>query len=61
VNVAIVDDGLDYRHEDLALNYRPDLSWDFNFNKANPLPEGPQDTHGTSAAGTHIIHSCSIT
>ncbi len=53
VNIAIVDDGLQYTHPDLALNYRSGLSRDINFNDADPA--GPnaanEDFHGTAVAG----------
>lgn len=49
--IAIVDDGLDPTHPDLAPNLNMLLSRDFNGNQGtNPAPF-PDDTHGTSAAG----------
>jgi len=36
--IGIIDDGFDYAHPDLAGNYRPDLSWDFNEHDADPSP-----------------------
>jgi subtilisin family serine protease len=50
VNIAIVDDGLERTHADLAGNYVPALSFDFNGNDADPSP-GAGDDHGTSCAG----------
>ncbi len=50
VVIAIVDDGLQYTHPDLADNYRADLSYDFNDNDPDPAP-GPVDKHGTAVAG----------
>ena len=50
VNLAIVDDGLQREHPDLAPNFRSDLSWDFNDDDSDPEPSR-QDGHGTSAAG----------
>ncbi len=50
VNIAIVDDGLQYTHPDLAAHYASTLSWDFNGNDADPLPTAGFG-HGTSAAG----------
>ena len=49
VNIGVVDDGVDFRHPDLAGNYREDLSKDFNGNPPDSfdpaqfladLPEG---------------------
>ena len=50
VVIAVVDDGLQASHPDLAANYRADLSWDFNDDDANPAP-GAFDDHGTAVAG----------
>ncbi|KAF9135173.1 pheromone processing endoprotease, partial [Mortierella sp. 14UC] len=51
VNVAIIDDGLDLRSEDLASNFFKEGSWDFNDNGALPLPRLDDDQHGTRCAG----------
>ncbi len=51
VVIAIVDDGLQYTHPDLASQYRPDLSFDFNGNDADPLPDTAFQSHGTAVAG----------
>ncbi len=48
--IGIVDDGLQYRHPDIADNYRADLSYDFNDRDPDP-DAGRYDDHGTSAAG----------
>jgi len=48
--IGIVDDGLQYRHPDIADNYRADLSYDFNDKDSDP-DAGKYDDHGTSAAG----------
>jgi hypothetical protein len=50
ISVAIVDDGLDFNHQDIAGNYAPIGSTDINFHKADPMPFA-FDGHGTSAAG----------
>jgi subtilisin family serine protease len=52
VVIAVVDDGLQYTHPDIAPNYAPDGSYDFNYNDESPFPDGQSDTHGTSAGGT---------
>lgn len=51
VHVVIVDDGLDYEHEDLAPNYFAEGSWDFNDNGPSPSPKLNEDQHGTRCAG----------
>jgi len=51
VQVAIVDDGLEWDHPDLDDNYRADLSYDFNFDDSDPAPDISADNHGTSVAG----------
>ena len=38
VTVAILDDGVDYLHPDLAPNYDPKSSWDFSGNDPYPFP-----------------------
>lgn len=50
VNIAIVDDGLEIAHPDLAGNYKADLSTDINGGDSNPSP-GSGDNHGTAVAG----------
>jgi subtilisin-like proprotein convertase family protein len=47
VVIGIVDDGVTPGHQDLAPNYLPALSYDFNRN--DPIPDGGD--HGTSVAG----------
>lgn len=48
--IAIIDDGLQGSHEDLAANFQSSLSFDFNDNDNDPSP-GPGDFHGTACAG----------
>jgi len=50
VLISIVDDGLEYDHEDLSTNYYADASYDYNFDDPDPRPTG-DDAHGTSAGG----------
>jgi len=51
VVIAVVDDGLEYTHPDLAQNYLSSGSYDFNYGDDNPFPDASSDDHGTSAAG----------
>lgn len=50
IAIAIVDDGLQINHPDIAPNYNASISHDFNGHDANPTPYS-SDSHGTSAAG----------
>jgi subtilisin family serine protease len=50
IKIAIVDDGLQQRHPDLQSKFAAEQSWDFNDDRADPLP-GREDAHGTSCAG----------
>lgn len=51
VAVAVVDDGIDMHHEDLAPNYFAEGSWDFNDNGPEPSPKLADDRHGTRCCG----------
>lgn len=54
VNIAIVDDGLEHSHPDLAANYDPSISFDFIGNDPDPSPSpifAVGDDHGTAVAG----------
>ena len=50
VTIAIVDDGLQFAHPDIAPAYQASSSFDFNGNDSNPTPS-TGDGHGTSAGG----------
>jgi subtilisin-like proprotein convertase family protein len=50
IYVAIIDDGVQLNHPDLASNIDTNLDWDFNGNDNNPSP-GAGDDHGTACAG----------
>ncbi len=39
VVIAVVDDGLEYTHPDLAENYYAAGSFDFNYNDNDPFPD----------------------
>lgn len=51
VTVAVVDDGIDYRHKDFNGRYTPVGSYDFNLRRPEPLPMLRDDFHGTRCAG----------
>ncbi|GMU93204.1 MAG: hypothetical protein AMXMBFR4_22620 [Candidatus Hydrogenedentota bacterium] len=50
INIAIVDDGLDTTHSDLAANVRTDIDIDINGGDLDPTPSSA-DFHGTPCAG----------
>lgn len=49
VTVAIVDDGFELSHEDLAANFI--AGYDFEDKDSDPSPNSSSDSHGTSVAG----------
>uniref|UniRef100_A0AAQ4QQ15 Neuroendocrine convertase 2 n=1 Tax=Gasterosteus aculeatus aculeatus TaxID=481459 RepID=A0AAQ4QQ15_GASAC len=54
VTIAIMDDGIDYLHPDLASNYNAAASYDFSSNDPFPFPRYTDDwfnSHGTRCAG----------
>eukprot|EP01124_Arcella_intermedia_P016711 TRINITY_DN2331_c0_g1_i1.p1 TRINITY_DN2331_c0_g1~~TRINITY_DN2331_c0_g1_i1.p1 ORF type:complete len:645 (-),score=126.46 TRINITY_DN2331_c0_g1_i1:19-1953(-) len=55
IRIAIVDDGIQTTHPDVAANIALDSSYNFNLNKPSPDPtylHGPSgDWHGTASAG----------
>uniref|UniRef100_A0A4W3JZQ6 Neuroendocrine convertase 2 n=1 Tax=Callorhinchus milii TaxID=7868 RepID=A0A4W3JZQ6_CALMI len=54
VTIAIMDDGIDYLHPDLAENYNAEASYDFSSNDPYPYPRYTDDwfnSHGTRCAG----------
>ena len=54
VTLAIVDDGVEFTHPDLAPNYLASASWDFRDNDSDPSPIDVEDNHGTSVAGLAV-------
>ncbi|XP_038073219.1 neuroendocrine convertase 2-like [Patiria miniata] len=54
VTIAIMDDGIDYMHDDLAPNFNLAASFDYSSNDAFPYPRYTDDwfnSHGTRCAG----------
>lgn len=51
VDIAIVDDALQWQHPDLFAHYKPLLSWDFNDVDGDPSPTSATEGHGTNVAG----------
>ncbi|MBK0399887.1 S8 family serine peptidase [Limibaculum sp. M0105] len=50
IQVALIDDGFDLGHADLAANFRTDIDFDYTAFDTVPLP-GAGEHHGTSVAG----------
>ena len=51
VSVAVIDDGFDYTHPDLAANYAGNLDYDAVGLDADAYSSGASDRHGTTVAG----------
>ncbi|XP_023717967.1 neuroendocrine convertase 1 isoform X2 [Cryptotermes secundus] len=54
VRVVVLDDGLEYTHDDIRENYDPEISYDANDNDYDPTPrydEALTNAHGTRCAG----------
>ena len=51
VTVAIVDDGLQMTHPDLAPNVAGSFHYDYRDGDSDPSPSGTDDYHGTAVAG----------
>lgn len=51
--MAVLDDGLEYDHEDLLPNYDPEISYDCNRDSPDPRPNygDRSNSHGTRCAG----------
>jgi subtilisin family serine protease len=55
VVVAVIDDGFDLSHPDLAGDWKVVAPWDFTRNSASPLPDPMlEDWHGTACAGVAV-------
>ncbi|MBF0446827.1 MAG: tandem-95 repeat protein [Magnetococcales bacterium] len=54
VVMALIDDGVDYRHEDLVNQYNHDLDWDARNRDGDALAVARSDKHGTSVAGMMV-------
>ncbi len=51
VVVAVIDDGVEYTHPDLAANYRSDLDYDTVDLDADPFPDDSSDRRGAAVSG----------
>ncbi len=49
--VAIVDQGVEYRHPDLAANHLAGSGYDYRDGDADPAPRIADESHGTAVAG----------
>lgn len=52
--IGILDSGTEHAHPDLAANYLPGSSFDFNDGDLDPAPAGPTESHGTSVSGLAV-------
>jgi len=57
--IAIVDDGVEYEHPDIAARFQPSLSYSFNDNTMNVQPY-ITDKHGTACAGVAAAASNAV-
>lgn len=48
--IAVIDDAVDYSHEDLVDQVQ--YGWDYGFNDADPYPDVESQIHGTHVTGT---------
>ncbi|XP_008475999.1 neuroendocrine convertase 1-like isoform X2 [Diaphorina citri] len=57
VNIIIIDDGMEYTHEDIKDSFAPELSYNFNAEKWDITPryEDPRNKHGTRCAGELVM------
>ncbi|XP_059607513.1 neuroendocrine convertase 1-like [Phlebotomus argentipes] len=66
VRVAVLDDGVEYTHDDLAANFDPEISWDCNHDSPDPRPNFQDlvNSHGTRCAGEIAMvannHKCGV-
>lgn len=60
VVVAIVDEGIQYTHPDLAPNWLTGFGRDYNGDDNDPSPSGEDDRHGTAVAGITLAASNSV-
>ncbi|XP_044262111.1 neuroendocrine convertase 1-like [Tribolium madens] len=54
IRISILDDGIEYTHDDLKANYDPEISYDCNEEDNDPLPRYDHsqfNSHGTRCAG----------
>lgn len=60
VLLAVIDDGFDETHPDLVGNYRGDLSYDFEHDRAGAAATKPSDSHGTATLGLIVASNNGI-
>ena len=53
--IGIVDDGVDWTHEDLNTNYEDSLDYDYCNNDDDPYPMERYHEHGTAVAGVAVL------
>ncbi|CAH1118844.1 unnamed protein product [Phaedon cochleariae] len=60
IRISILDDGIEYTHDDLKGNYDPDISWDCNEDDDDPFPRydyTKSNSHGTRCAGEVAMYA----
>jgi subtilisin family serine protease len=57
VTIAIVDEGIQFRHPDLEPNWWVGSGYDYNDDDSDPSPSGNTDRHGTAVAGISLAAS----
>ncbi|XP_018014791.1 neuroendocrine convertase 2-like [Hyalella azteca] len=60
VTTAIMDDGVDYMHEDLKRNYNGRASWDFSSNDPFPYPRYTDDWFNSTTDHGLAFEACSL-
>lgn len=60
VVVAIVDEGIEFRHPDLLANWLQGSGYDYNDDDSDPSPSGREDFHGTAVAGITVADANGI-
>jgi subtilisin family serine protease len=60
VTIAIVDEGIQFRHPDLEPNWVVGSGYDYNDDDSDPSPVGSDDRHGTAVAGISLAASNGI-
>lgn len=60
ITIAVVDEGTEVAHPDLAPNYQFGTGLDINDNDNDPSPEAADESHGTAVSGVSVAASNGI-